>query len=351
MAAVYAGAYPLAQNQFAHALALYRIQDDRYHEMTVAYFLGLIGRERGDFGEAQRILEEALQRTRLMGWQHLADYFLLHALGLVHDEGWGRHVVAESYFTQDLRRTQQTGDRTREGVALAALGRNALYQGDLDQAGACFDRALSVSREVGSQESAAMALRGQSLLAHYLGDDQQAHRYAQEAREIARTSGLRREERLATRLLGHTLLGLGDRPAAMVAYQQAVDLDELLGLAHLRVETATDLARVALAQGDTAQAAARVAAILPELEQGTLAGLEEPALAYLTCYRVLSAVVDARADAVLAAGHAFLQDRAAQFVDARRRAQFLEQFPAHRELLAAWHAHDERTPDAGERAS
>jgi tetratricopeptide (TPR) repeat protein len=239
---------------------------------------------------------------------------------------------------QDLGITQRIGDRTREGFALAALGRNALYQGDLERAGTLLDRALSLSREVTSRASAAMALRGQSLLAHYLGDDRHARLCAEEALETGQTTGMRREERLALRLLGHALLGLGDRQAALVAYQQAADLDEALGFQHLRVETATDLARVELAQGDTAQAAARVAAILPDFEQGTLAGLEEPALAYLTCYRALRAAGDERADGVLAAGHAFLEERAAQFVDEERRSRFLSNLPAHRELLDEWRA-------------
>jgi tetratricopeptide (TPR) repeat protein len=338
--AMHAGEYAPAHGHFERALAHYRAQDDRYREMTVAYLLGRIGRERGDFGEAQRLLEDTLRLIHAMEWRHLADYFVLHELGLLHDEGWGRHVVAEDYFTRDLRCTQETGDRAREGFALAGLGRNALYQGDLDRAAALCDRALSLSREGSSRHSAAMALRGQSLLAHYLGDDRHARRCAEHALEIAQTTGMRREERLALRLLGHALQGLDELPDALVAYQQAADCDEALGVRHLRVETATDLARVALARGDTAQALTRVAAILPDLEHGTLAGLEEPALAYLTCYRVLHEAGDDRAHEVLAAGHAFLQERAAQFVDEERRSRFLGNLPAHRALLAAWHGRD-----------
>jgi tetratricopeptide (TPR) repeat protein len=336
--AMWAGAYPRASAYLERALALFRDQQDRRGEIGVSYSLGMIARVQGDFGEAERRQEDALQLVRAMRWQHLGENFLLHELGLVYDEGWGRHIAAEKFFAQDLRGTQETGDRTREGFALAGLGRNALYQGDLDRAGALLDRALSLSREVTSQESAAMALRGQSLLAHYRGDDRHARRCAQEAIAIARTTGMRREERLALRLLGHALVGLGAWPEAPIAYEQAAHLDELLGFRHLRVETATDLARADLAHGDTAQAAARVAAILPDLERSALAGLEEPALAYLTCYQVLRAAGDARADAVLAAGHTFLQERAAQFVDEQRRAQYLNNLPAHRELLAAWRA-------------
>jgi hypothetical protein len=79
-----------------------------------------------------------------------------------------------------------------------------------------------------------------------------------------------------------------------------------------------------------------------------VAGLEEPVLAYLTCCQILGAGDDARADALLAAGHAFLQERATQFVDEARRSRFLNNLPAHRELLAAWHAYggaDDAAPE------
>jgi tetratricopeptide (TPR) repeat protein len=302
----------------------------------VSHILGLVALARGDFGEAQRCIEDALQEAR--GLWPLGEDVLVHALGLVHDEGWGRHVEAEDCFTQELRITQQIGDRTREAFALAALGRNALYQGDLGRAGILLHQALSLSQHVTSRESTALVLRSQSLLAHYLGDELHARWCAEEALAVARTAGLRREERLALRLLGHALLGLGQVAAAADAYRQAADLGAVLGVQHLRGETATDLARAVLAQGDAVQAAALVGVVVSELKTTTLAGLEEPALAYLTCYQVLCAAGDARADGVLAAGHAFLETHAAQFVAAERRSQFLHSLPAHRALLAAWRA-------------
>jgi DNA-binding SARP family transcriptional activator/predicted ATPase len=342
LTAIDAGEYAQAKGYLDQAFEACRVRNDRYGEVDVSYARGLFAHARGQFGEAQRILEDALQRVRSEQWR-LSEVFLLDALGQVHDEGWGQHVAAEGLFAQELRITQETGDRTRQGFVLAALGRNALYQGDLDRASTLLDQALSLSREVNSRASAAIALRGQSLLAHYQGDDRRAHQCAEEAIEIARTAGLRWDERLAVRLLGHALLALGELPAAQAAYQHAADLDEALGLQHLRVETATDLARVALARGNTARAAAFAGVILPDLERGALAGLEEPALAYLTGYRVLRVTGDARADAVLTACYAFLHERAAQFVDEERRSRFLDDLPAHRDLLAAWHAHGERT--------
>jgi tetratricopeptide (TPR) repeat protein len=340
--AVFACDYPQAQRFYDRLLPLVLAQEDRYGEAWAHYFLGLTAHAHGDVYEAQRLLEQALRHAHALRWR-LGEDAVLHALGEVQDEGWGRHVAAEACFAQDLRLTQETGERHRVGFALAAMGRNALYQGDLHRAATLLDQALRMSREVTSRASAAMALRGQSLLAHFQGDDQRARLRAEEALDIAQTTGMRREERLALRLLGHAQLGLCKLLPAQVAYEQAGHLAEQLGFQHLSLETATDLAQAELARGNTAQAVARVAAIVPDFEQGTLVGLEEPVLAYLTCYRVLRAADDTRADVVLAAGHAFLQERAAQCSE-ERRSRFLSNVPAHRALLAAWRSRTRRVP-------
>jgi DNA-binding SARP family transcriptional activator/predicted ATPase len=339
---MYAGDSQRARGYLEAALALCRAQQDRFGEAEALYYLGLEARGRGDLIEAQRSCEGGLRLARGLEYR-LYENLFLHVLGLIHDGGWGQHLMAEDLLAEDLHITQRTGDRPRQSIALAALGRNALYQGDLARAGTLLERALDLSRRVTNQEGIALALVGQSVLANYRGDDQQARFHAEEALAVTRTAGLRREERVSLRLLGHALFGLDDLQGAREAYQQATDLVALLGLQHLHCETATDLARVVLAQGDLVQAAALVAAVEPVLEKPTLVGLAEPVLAYLTGYHVLRAVGDARADGVLAAGHTLLEARAAQFVDAARRSRFLNALPAHRELLAAWHACSGRT--------
>ena len=231
---------------------------------------------------------------RAIGWR-LYQTYVLDAQGVLHDEAWGQHLEAEACFAQDLWLCQELGDAQREAFALAGQGRNALYQGDLECARAAFDQALSVSREVRSPATVILALRGQGLLAHYQGDEQQARACAQEALQIAQTTGQRRAERCALRLLGHALLGLGDVTAALVAYQQTLAIDQALGYRHLAVETTADLARAALAQGNIAQASACVADILADLDNGTLAGTEEPVRVYLTCFQVLRAAGEPRA--------------------------------------------------------
>ncbi len=63
-------------------------------------------------------------------------------------------------------------------------------------------------------------------------------------------------------------------------------------------------------------------------------GTNEPLRIYLTCYRVLRANCDARVDEVLNTGYRLLQERAAKIDDEALRSSYLENVPAHREILA-----------------
>jgi tetratricopeptide (TPR) repeat protein len=338
LCALDAGDDPGAHAYLERALALYRALDDHLGEAAVRAYQGALARERGDIAAAQRLLDDTVRVFRAFRYRAL-EWFALYQLGLVCDEGMGRHTAAEGYIAQALRLAREMGDRQSEAVTRAYQGRNALYQGDLVRAQAAFEEALAICREIGSQVGVGLAERGLGLLAHYRGDERQARAWARQALAVARETGQRRLERGALRLLGHALAGLGELTGAAVAYQQARELDRVLGTTHPACETTADLARVALAQGDLNQAAADVATIMDALRDADLAGAEEPVAVYLTCYHVLRAGRSPQAEDALAAGYALLRERAAQFAADDQRRQFLENIPAHRDLLRAWRAH------------
>ena len=98
---------------------------------------------------------------------------------------------------------------------------------------------------------------------------------------------------------------------------------------------ADTLAHVALAQNDRTAALAYVEEILAYLQIGSLAGADAPFRVYLTCYHVLQAHSDSRAPTILQLAHELLQTRAATIGDERLRRLFLENVPAHRELVIA----------------
>jgi len=86
-------------------------------------------------------------------------------------------------------------------------------------------------------------------------------------------------------------------------------------------------------QGDLTQAQDCVEQLLSHMESQTLEGIIRPFRVYLTCYRVLKTGGDPRARAVLGKAYNLLQEQASRIDDEEMRRSFLENVPAHREIL------------------
>jgi hypothetical protein len=123
---------------------------------------------------------------------------------------------------------------------------------------------------------------------------------------------------------------------AVAAYREALLLRREGGHAHLEVEPLAGLARVALARGDPARALGHVEEILPQLKSENLDGNDEPLRVHLTCYQVLSANEDPRAEWVLDAGYHLLEERAAEIHPKEMQRSFLQNVEAHREFATHW---------------
>jgi tetratricopeptide (TPR) repeat protein len=139
--------------------------------------------------------------------------------------------------------------------------------------------------------------------------------------------------------LGHALLALENLAEASDVYEQAIEVQRELGLAHLIAESRAGLARVALALNDHDTAKAYVAEILAHLAHDNLDGAEEPLRVYLTCYRVFSAIHDPHAYDLLLKAHDLLQTRAENISDENLRRSYLENVSVNRDILAEFAAH------------
>jgi tetratricopeptide (TPR) repeat protein len=178
-----------------------------------------------------------------------------------------------------------------------------------------------------------------ALLSHHLGDDRAARSYAQQVlRVIPDLDAILAIELISVfDVLGHALAGLGRLAEAADAYRQGLIKRREREQHHLTVEPLAGLARVALAQRDPAEALAHVDEILDYLtDHPELHGTLEPLRIYLTCYRVLLASIDPRAEKVLDTAYHLLHERAATIEDENLRRSYLENVAAHREIVALW---------------
>jgi DNA-binding SARP family transcriptional activator/predicted ATPase len=330
-------------NDYAEAIAFYerslhicREIGDRQGEGKVLGNIGSIAYDQGDYAKSRTCLEQALAIVREIG-DRQTEANTLTNLGYTAVEQ-GAYTRGSVYLEQARQIYREIGDWHGLGWLLNYIGQFAVCFGNYDEAAIICERALHICQEVGDHLGEAWGLANLSLYAHSQGKYEDAREYGQQAVQITEEIGERFHQAYALKNLGHVLGALGRLTDAADAYERALDLRRELGQSNLATEPLAGLARVALAQGDTAEAQSHIQGILSHLEGGTLKGTNEPFYVYLTCYRVLHAIGDPRAFEILETAHALLQEWAVDIDDEGLRRSFLRNVAAHQELLDAYHA-------------
>jgi adenylate cyclase len=323
-----------AQEHLKRALELARAAPLRQLEADSLRNLGVAAMFQGDLAEAQACYEQVMQICGEIG----SRWDQGRALGNLAYTLWlqGDMAEAQTNAVQSLQLCRETGDRRGECLALLYAGIVALSQGDEVQARSRGEEALTIAQGISNRWEAGIIFIFLSLLAHNRGDNRAAYTYSRQARQIGQNLGDTFILGYALTTLGHAQVGLGKIDEAMAAYQQALGLRRVFGQMRMAIEALAGLARVALAQGQPQQAQAHVAEILKHLPDRGLEGTFEPFRIYLTCYQVLQANRDPRAQDILQQAHRHLLRRAAQIEAQPLRRQFLEEVKVNRALMDAW---------------
>jgi predicted ATPase/DNA-binding SARP family transcriptional activator/Tfp pilus assembly protein PilF len=306
----------------------------RLHEVEANSLnsLAMVSRRLGHYDEAERYLEGSLRAARdaddLAGQSRA-----LNGLGMVVSRR-GDFSKALIFYQEALHYTQVCGDRRIEGALLNNLGNIYLRLGIYDEAGVNYTRALDIQREIGARQKEVAPGFNLGLINHYQGDQEAAQSHIQQAMQIAQELGDRRGQAFAWMGMGHTLLGLETLDGAREAYQASITLRRELGQVHLVTEPLEGLTRVALAQGETADAQGYIEEILDITRDcQKLDGLVDPFRVCLTCFRVLQTSGDPRAPEILHRAHQQLLSRAEKISDEKLRSSYLENITSHRALM------------------
>jgi len=290
----------------------------------------------GDFHGCRARLEQALALAQAARSRQLeADS--LRALGIVcyYVGDYGR---GQAYYELSLPISREIGDRRGEAATLSNLGELARSQGDYAAARGYYGRRLQICRAIGDRQGETIALANLSLVGHTLGDDEAARGYALEMLRITQEIGHRSNQGYALNNLGHALAGLERLAEAADIYRQAVALRHELGEHFLAMESLAGLARVLTAEGKPVEARAAVEEILAYLQTGSLDGTDEPLRIYLTCYHVLKAEKDPRAQEILTTAYELLQQWANRITDEDLRRSLLKNVRAHRQIMDEYQA-------------
>jgi tetratricopeptide (TPR) repeat protein len=292
-----------------------------YHECT------------SNFERSRVCAEEAKRLGRELNDPLLESWAGFEFGAALHFEG--DYATAGPYLERGVQVYREYGWLMHMAGCLIHVGLNAIALGDYDAALAHLEQSRSTYRELGMGERGGDPARAEATLAllyHQLGENQVAQDLALRSIDCLK-SGYHTCLATALTQSGHASVALGQLDGAAAAYEEALELRRDLDQSHLATEPQAGLARIALARGDHAAALAHVEDILGHLKTGSINGTNEPLRIYLTCYRVLQANHDPRADQILSAAHDLLQERASKIDDQKLRRSYLENVAAHREIV------------------
>ncbi|RIK41079.1 MAG: hypothetical protein DCC55_13010 [Chloroflexi bacterium] len=332
---------------------------------------------KGDLAAAKAALEQSLRLYQQLGYR-LGEGFILRSLGYIaqHQNQYAQALI---YWEAALAIYQQVEDQPRAISLWKHLGDAYEGLGDLGRAYSYYRAAYTGREEIQDPRAAAHTIGGFARLMARFGEYAQARQYAQqalaeqrrlgdyvgvietlctlgrvhqqlgevtiaftlqrEALQLSQASDVSMYEGLALLGIGQAHAALGASDEAVAACQQALTIQRELGQQHWVLETLSELARIALAQGRPAAALALVGEILAGRAVSAPQSAGEPLGIALICYRVLQATGDPRAGQVLAGAYQQLQAQAATIEDPQLRHSFLNNVAANREIVAAYTAH------------
>ena len=238
---------------------------------------------------------------------------------------------------------RELGNPLNEAITIGNIGESWLQLGDYQKARRDLEDGLRLTRAVGNRAMECIPLLNLTQLVLRQGDAALALEHAQTALRIGIEVQNPEHEARAQCHIGHAELALGHIEAASTAFERSRAV-ALAADTEAQHDAAAGIARLALAQGDTATAMTAVEGLLAHLASGgTLVGTDGPRLILLTCHQVLARALDPRAAQLLAEAHAALLVIADAIADDALRASFLDNIPEHREIVAAWVA-QQRAP-------
>jgi tetratricopeptide (TPR) repeat protein len=230
--------------------------------------------------------------------------------------------------------------------ALNGLGSVAMHMGNFAKAITYLEKALHLARDISNKVSECDSLESLARLHHVMGNDQVAFQYSKDALALARELNLPAQQANSLADAADAMVNLGQIEDAGKNYQDALVLARQVNDIHQIIDIQAQLAVVTLAQGYHTQALEIVEEILNRISIGDqinpegvlrpiysqLEGTKEPFLVLLSCYRVLQANHDHRAEQLLNDAFHLLQEQVNHLPAGQAQANYLENIPAHREL-------------------
>ena len=299
----------------------------------------------GDTDGARVLALQGLADARTLKPRSL-EGILLNVLSLIADRQ-GDLTASLTLDQEGLQIHRESGDRVNEAIQQSNLGASWLSLGAFANARRELEASLRLLRANGDRVNEGTVLGNLSALALLEGDETRALTLARAALDIESAAQARNYEIFAGIRLSAAEVALGRLTAAQGLYAQALKRAAEID-SPFQHDARAGLAQVALAAGD---GAAAIAALQPVLNHvaagGSLGGTIDARLIELTCFQALDRVGDPRATDWLKLAQSTLMDQARAIGDPKLRQGFLENFPHHQKILAAWSEFSKAAGDPG----
>ncbi len=310
-----------------------------------------------DYSGASKYLEQALEITREIGNRTIESSSLV-GLGNIYLEQ-AEYTKARTVFEQSLNIARDIGNKPWEAKTLSQIGRYFHRQGDYLRAQSYYDQAIEIYQQLGNQLSESRVLTDYSLLYHHLGDDDTALEKSKAALSTAEQLNHTRYQGRALTQQGRAFSGLEQYDKAVESYQRAQEIFLEIGQKNLSMEALAGLSGAILAREEATAALAHIEIILSHLQEyrapefkvlggegvtsttsetGAIPGLEgtgDPMWIYLTCYQVLKANHDSRAQDLLSTAQNLLESQVEKIEDPDLQFSFLNNVITNRAIQSA----------------
>ena len=322
------------ESYLQRALVLFRQRDDLKGISRVFNKLGYlpIAQGDGDYKQAKSDYEQALVIARQIG-NRPGESNIWRNLGVLYT-CTGDYQQARAALDTALALDRQQQDLHSEGVALDYLAGMQLNMGDYSGAQESLTTALNLLQQTKSAGRICKSWCDRSLLEWLQGTFSAAHVSAIQAHKLALEVGDQRQVGYALTRLGRVLHCLGQDAEALRTFEQAFAIHTELEQHNRALEARAGSALSALAQQDLSQAGQQVETILTHLQSHQLDRTDEALQVYMSCYQVLLALHDQRANNLLHCAHEQLQMRAATLTTDAERQRFWAA-PLHADVLTA----------------
>ena len=204
-----------------------RLPTESPRQASLIYRLGVLAQDRGDYDEATRRYQHALDIFERLGDQAgMASSY--GQLGTLAQER-GDYDEATRQYQHALDIFERLDDQANMATAYHQLGNVAYLRGNYDEATRQYQHALDIDERLGDQADMAQTYHQLGMLAQDRGDYDEATRQYQRSLDIKERLGNQAGMARTYHELGNVAYLRGNYDEATRQYQHALDIDERLG--------------------------------------------------------------------------------------------------------------------------